>query len=272
MSIYLVLAAFGGLAGVTTVLFGFGGGFVVVPLLYRTLVLTHGVDSAVGRAAMHIAVATSTCVMIVSAWLATRRHQRAGTLDWTLIRPLLAFIGAGAVVGAAMAVEARGEFVRWAFIAYLGLTIADCLFRPGFMTHDAMAPARPLSRTVATAGSFCIGLVAAFLGVGGSVMTVPLMRRRGIDMTRATAMANPLSLPIALAGTATYMLLAWRSTPALEGWHIGYVDLPAFGALVAGSLVGVRAAAPLIGRMPEHVHTWGYMALLVLVLAGMVLR
>ncbi|MGJ7557837.1 sulfite exporter TauE/SafE family protein [Variovorax sp. RB3P1] len=272
MSIYLVLAAFGGLAGVTTVLFGFGGGFVVVPLLYRALMLTHGADSAVGRSAMHIAVATSTCVMIVSAGLATRRHQRAGTLDWALIRPLLGFIGIGAVVGAAMAVAANGEFVRWAFIAYLGATLLDCLLRPGFMTHDASAVVRPLSRAVATAGSFVIGLVAAFLGVGGSVMTVPLMRRRGIGMTRATAMANPLSLPIALAGTATYMAMAWRSGSALEGWHIGYVDVPAFAALVAGSLVGVRAAAPLIGRMPDRVHTWGYIALLVLVLAGMALR
>ncbi|MDM0010370.1 sulfite exporter TauE/SafE family protein [Variovorax sp. J22G73] len=272
MSIYLVLAVFGGLAGVTTVLFGFGGGFVVVPLLYRALILAHGADSAVGQASMHIAVATSTCVMIVSASLATRRHQRAGTLDGALVRPLLAFIGIGAVVGAALAVAARGEFVRWAFIAYLGATILDCLFRPGFMTRDAAAVVRPLSRGVTTLGSFVIGLVAAFLGVGGSVMTVPLMRRRGIDMTRATAMANPLSLPIALAGTATYMLLAWRSTETLEGWHIGYVDVPAFAALVAGSLVGVRAAAPLIGRMPERVHTWGYIALLVLVLAGMALR
>jgi uncharacterized membrane protein YfcA len=272
VSIYLVLAAFGGLAGVTTVLFGFGGGFVVVPLLYRALVLAHGTDSAVGRSAMHIAVATSTCVMIVSALLATRRHQRAGTIDWALIRPLLGCIGIGAVVGATMAVAANGEFVRWAFIAYLGLTILDCLFRPGFMTHDAAAVVRPLSRAVATVGSFFIGLVAAFLGVGGSVMTVPLMRRRGIDMTRATAMANPLSLPIAVAGTATYMALAWRATSALEGWHIGYVDVPAFAALVAGSLVGVRAAAPFIGRMPHRVHAWGYIALLGLVLAGMALR
>jgi membrane associated rhomboid family serine protease len=37
VSIYFVLAGFGCLAGVTTVLFGFGGGFVVVPLLYRAL-------------------------------------------------------------------------------------------------------------------------------------------------------------------------------------------------------------------------------------------
>jgi hypothetical protein len=272
VSIYLVLAAFGCLAGVTTVLFGFGGGFVVVPLLYQALVLTHGADSATGQSAMHIAVATSTCVMIVSALLATRRHQRAGTLDWAQVRPLLRPIGAGAVVGAAAAVAADGEFVRWAFIVYLGATILDCVFRPGFLAHTAPSVARPLSRQVATFGSFVIGLVAAFLGVGGSVMTVPLMRRRGVDMTRATAMANPLSLPIALAGTATYMALAWNSAASLEGWHVGYVDVPAFGALVVGSLMGVRAAAPLIGCISDRIHTWVYLGLLVVVLAGMVLR
>lgn len=37
-------------------------------------------------------------------------------------------------------------------------------------------------------------------------MTVPLLRRRGLSMTQATAMANPLSLPVALVGTAVYML------------------------------------------------------------------
>jgi uncharacterized membrane protein YfcA len=133
-------------------------------------------------------------------------------------------------------------------------------------------PHRPrcarLSRAATASGSLLIGFIAAFLGVGGSVMTVPLMRRRGIDMTRATAMANPLSLPVALAGTATYMALAWRSTAALEGGTSAMSTCPRFAALVVGSLVGVRAAAPLIGRMPDRVHTWGYIALLSLVLAG----
>jgi uncharacterized membrane protein YfcA len=117
------------------------------------LIAAHGADSAVGQSAMHIAVATSTCVMIVSALLATRRHQRAGTLDWALVRPLLGFIGIGAVVGRGMAVAANGEFVRWAFIAYLGATILDCLLRPGFMTRRP-ASVRPLSRA-ATAPAAC---------------------------------------------------------------------------------------------------------------------
>jgi uncharacterized membrane protein YfcA len=41
---YLLLTLFGCMTGVTAVLFGFGGGFVVVPLLYRMLMASHGAD------------------------------------------------------------------------------------------------------------------------------------------------------------------------------------------------------------------------------------
>eukprot|EP01032_Pedospumella_encystans_P003823 gene3823-4519_t len=67
-------------------------------------------------------------------------------------------------------IQGRGEFVRLAFIVYLGVTLLDCLLRPGFVVRRAAATAAiaPLSRGIATAGSFVIGLIAAFLGVGGS--------------------------------------------------------------------------------------------------------
>lgn len=76
---YILLACFGCLSGVTAVLFGFGGGFVVVPLVYRMLTVHHTGD-VIGESAMHIAVATSTCVMIVNALVATRKQRRAGQL------------------------------------------------------------------------------------------------------------------------------------------------------------------------------------------------
>lgn len=126
---HLLLLAFGVLAGVTTVLFGFGGGFVAVPLLYALLTSIHGADSAVGQAAMHIAVATSTCVMIFGASMATLRQHRAGALPWDQVRPLAGYIAVGAVAGAAVATWLNGDWVRWAFIAYLALTIADALLR-----------------------------------------------------------------------------------------------------------------------------------------------
>lgn len=265
---YLLLLCFGGLAGITTVLFGFGGGFVIVPLLYAVLTATYGADSAVGAAAMHIAVATSTSVMIFAAATATLRHHRAKTVQWNEVRPLAGYIALGAILGAVTAVSLNGDWVRWAFIVYLAITILDAVVRPGFMRETA-SPMRPMSRPgVATAGVL-IGGIAAFLGVGGSVMTVPLMRRRGASMTAATAMANPLSLPMAVAGTVTYMLLAWRGS-SLGAWYAGYVDLRAFLVLAAGSWIGIRLASPLIGRLPDALHAKTYLLLLGLVLVVMV--
>jgi uncharacterized membrane protein YfcA len=269
MLLYLMLAGFACLAGVTTVLFGFGGGFVVVPLLYRTLIAHYGAESAIGGMAMHIAVATSTCVMIVTAVLATRRHARKGNILWPQVWPLAACIGVGAVVGAAAATLANGEFVRWAFVVYLGVSILDCVARKGFMAQaEDKTPQAPGAVITAIVG-VVIGVVATFLGVGGSVMTVPMMRRRGLDMTRATAMANPLTVPVALAGTATYMLTAWHQPVPLSAWHVGYVDLAAFAVLTCGSLVGVQAATPFIGRIPDRLHAQIYVGLLSLVLISM---
>ena len=269
MFFYLLLALFGCMTGVTAVLFGFGGGFVVVPLLYRMLTASHGGDDPVSQSAMHIAVATSTCVMIVNALIATEKHHRAGNLIRHYLWPLGGFIGLGAIVGALAAMWASGELIRFAFIAYLGVTILDCLFRRGFLTQsDAVIPRR-LGRAEVSGGGVGIGSIATFLGVGGSVMTVPLLRRCGLSMSQSTSMANPLSLPVALAGTLTYMAMAGFAEFDLGAWFVGYVDVLAFAVLTAGSVLGIRLATPWIGRIPDQIHARVYIGLLVLVMLSM---
>lgn len=268
MTFYLLLAACGSIAGVTTVLFGFGGGFVVVPLLYQMLPHLRGPAQVDAGAAMQIAVATSTCVMVVGSLIATLRHQRAGALDWSVVRPLWAFIAVGAAAGAFTSTTVQGAWLRWAFVGYLVLTILDCLLRPGFLALHAPARRRPSWWANLMAG-LGVGWVAALLGVGGSVMTLPLLRRRGVSMTEATAMANSLSLPVALAGIATYAALAFAGTQQVGAWRMGYVDLRAFAVLVAGSLLGIRLASPYIGRIPDRVHARVYVGLLIAVLVAM---
>lgn len=269
---YLLLAFFGCMTGVTAVLFGFGGGFVVVPLLYRMLMASHGADDPIGQSAMHIAVATSTCVMIVNALIATGKHRRAGNLIRHYLWPLGGFIGLGAILGALAAMWVSGEVIRYAFIAYLGVTIVDCLFRRGFLTASDTAIPRRLGRAQVSGGGVGIGAIATFLGVGGSVMTVPLLRRCGLSMSQATSMANPLSLPVAVAGTLTYMAMAGFAEFDLGPWFIGYVDLLAFAVLTMGSLVGIRLATPWIGRIPDQLHARIYIGLLIIVMLSMTVR
>ncbi|KAG1469201.1 hypothetical protein G6F57_012286 [Rhizopus arrhizus] len=270
--LYLVLALFGCVSGVTTGLLGCGGGFVVVPVLYGVRTATHGAGDAIGQSAMHIAVATSTCVMIVNSIAATRKHQRAGNIVRAYVWPLAGFIAGGALLGAGAATRASGDLVRWIFIAYLGVTILDCLLRKGCLAqqHEPQAP-QPSGQGVVVGGGVAIGAIATFLGVGGSVMTVPLLRRRGLPMAKAAAMANPLTLPVAIVGTLAYMAAARDLQAALAPWIVGYVDLLAFAALALGSLAGIRLAAPLIPRIPDRLHARVYVLLLALVMLSMVL-
>ena len=122
--------------------------------------------------------------------------------------------------GRIAAIWVSGEVIRYAFIAYLGVTIADCLLRRGFLTQPHRHPT-PIGATESSAGGVGIGTIATFLGVGGSVMTVPLLRRCGLSMSQATSMANPLSVPVALAGTLTYMAMAGFTEFDLGPWFVG---------------------------------------------------
>ncbi|GAA4531893.1 sulfite exporter TauE/SafE family protein [Amycolatopsis samaneae] len=261
----LILLAFGCLSGFTTVLFGFGGGFVTVPVVYGIAQARSGGD------AMHVAVATSTAVMVVNSATATFAQLRSGRLRREYVWPLIAFIGAGAVLGSLAATMADDAVLRFLFVAYLALTIVDSVLRKGFLRPGATDRPRTLGRVTATAGGVGIGAVASFLGVGGSVLTVPLLRRKGLPMADAAAMANPLSLPVAVLGTAVYAFAATASGPAPAG-RIGYVDLVAGAALLAGSLPTIAVARRVLDRLPDRVHAITYVCLLAAALLAVLLR
>lgn len=244
----LVLLAFGVLSGLTTVLFGFGGGFVTVPVVDAVLAATPDPPAS----PMHAAVGTSTAVMIVTAASATVTQYRAGRLRRADLWPLAGWIALGAAAGALAALAAPERVLRVLFAVYLGVTILDTLVRRGFLHPGA---SRPLGTATSSVGGAAIGAVAAFLGVGGSVMTVPLLRRRGREMAAAVAAANPLSLPVALVATATYL-----AVPGPGGE--GNVDLLAAVALLAGALPTIPLARRLLPRIPDRAHAAAYVGLL----------
>ncbi|MFF2012342.1 sulfite exporter TauE/SafE family protein [Streptomyces sp. NPDC058195] len=262
---YLLLLLFGCLTGITTVLFGFGGGFVTVPVVYGLWSTT----AHPGADAMHVAVATSTAVMAVNSVFATLTQWHQGRLRREYLWPMAAFVLVGAVAGSFAATRISETTLRVLFAAYLLATIADSLLRKGFLSAPQTREPRPLGRPARTLGGVAIGSVAACLGVGGSVMTVPLLRRRGLPMAEATAMANPLSVPVAVVGTVVYALAA----PALHAQvgRLGSIDLLACTALLAGSLPTIALARRAAARVTDRVHSVAYVALLVIVLLVMVI-
>lgn len=267
--LYILPIAFGFLTGITAVLFGFGGGFVIVPLLYVMLNAVYGPDSIWGQHAIHIGVATSTCVMIVNAVVSTNKHHKLGNVLWNYVFPLAIYIAIGSAIGVLLTTWASNQVVRYAFMVYLAVTIIDCLMRKGFMTRNPEQTPKKLTTPETVGGGLVIGTIATFLGVGGSIMTVPLLRRRGLSMTQATAMANPLSLPVAFAGTLTYIVLAFYKPLDFGPWYVGYIDLLAFAILSVSSILGVKFAGRYIGKIAESLHAKVYVGLLCIVLISM---
>ncbi|MNI39706.1 Sulfite exporter TauE/SafE [compost metagenome] len=239
-------------------------------MLYRVLVASHDADHVVAQSAMHIAIATSTCVMIINASISTRKQINARTLLMPYVWPFAGFIGVGAIAGAIAAEFFNSHVLRIAFVTYLAVTILDCLFRRGFITQLMSSSPRNLSVYATVPGGMCVGAIATVLGVGGSVMTVPLLRRCGLSMTQATSLANPLSLPVALIGTITYIFLAEMGGHDFGAWYLGYVDVLAFVIISAGALLGIRLATPWLGKIPDRIHASVYISLLVVVMTSMI--
>ena len=258
----LIILLAGFTTGITTVLFGFGGGFVVVPFVYQLLSRQPGLSTE----AMHIAVATSTAVMIFNAGWVSFRNWRAGKLRPEILFPLVWFIATGAVAGSWLAGVMSEEAVRGLFILYMLVTIGDCLFRKGFFTR---AEPRQLSAVTLTAGGGIIGIIAALLGVGGSVMTVPLLRRHGHPMRDCISAANPLSLPVAVCGSVSYILSGWRAIPS-EGF-LGFISLKILVLLVVAGWAGIIFTRRYIPAIPDVWHARIYVLLLCMVLLAMLL-
>jgi len=267
---FFVLVLIGVLVGLTTVLFGFGGGFVTVPIITVA-------DAALGGDAVRVATATSALVMLVNAAVATASTKRVVLRGLRGRTGLFALLVLGGAVGAAAARFAPDALLRWGFVAYVGATVVDLLVRPGFFRREAgprprrepsigtrptavVSGSTPDGRGMRTVFGLPVGAVAAFLGVGGSVMTVPVMRRAGASMPVATALANPLTLAIAAPAVLVTLLVHGQVPDATR--LVGAVDVPAAVALLLGAMPVIVLLRRRPPRIPEAVHAWGYVVLL----------
>ncbi|SDS73287.1 hypothetical protein SAMN04489751_2715 [Brevibacterium sandarakinum] len=265
----LGLVLVGCLVGLTTVLFGFGGGFVTVPII--TLV-----QADLGSDTARVAAATSALVMLVNAVVSTLSTKRETLAHLKGEWWLFILLAAGGAFGAFCAKFAPETLLKWGFVIYIAVTAIDLLARPGFFRRGA-AKARDTvkagggsgadgedlgdgGRGIAALFGFPIGGLASFLGVGGSVMTVPMMRRSGATMTVATTLANPLTLVIMLP--AVLVTITAHASTEVSGM-VGSVDLRSALALLIGAIPLIVLLRRRVPKIPEIIHAWGYVILLI---------
>lgn len=152
------LLTIGAVTGLLSGFFGIGGGTILVPLL---LLLGFDTKSAIG-----ISVVQMTFGSIFGSYL----NHKKGTLDVAMIT----IIGIGGFVGASLSGYITSLFSNRTLEIFFLLFATFALFRL-FMPIKEDAVEKKVSKTLLFIIGVFIGMMSITIGVGGSIMLVPIL-------------------------------------------------------------------------------------------------
>ena len=229
----------GAVSGFLGGLLGIGGGVVIVP----ALIVLFDLGGLFGpHDATAVAVATSLACIVFTSLSAASAQIRAAMVDWDIVRRWSFFLVAGSFLSGTLAAELPTVAFR-GFIGTFLLFVSFVMLTSWKPSAHKRHPGLGLSALLGTGG----GLVSGIAGIGGGNVIVPTLIYFNTPVHRATATSSTLGVPIALAGAIGY-ILSGQGHESLR-WMLGWVYLPAFGAIV----VAAMACAPLGVKVAHRV-------------------
>jgi uncharacterized membrane protein YfcA len=230
----------GVLVGFAAGLLGIGGGVVMVPLL----VLVFTAYQMPPAHVLHLALGTALAAMMFTSVSSMRAHHAHGAVDWKIARAMSPgmLVGSfGAALLAGMIPTRPLAVVFTAFVFYAATSILLDL-------KPTTTRELPGSAGIFAAGAV-IGAISSLLAAGGAFMTIPFLAWCGVPLRRAIGTAAANGLPIAVAGTAGYLVQGW-GVPDLPTSSVGYVYLPALALVVTTSMLAAPLGARVAHRLP----------------------
>ncbi|MCD6056374.1 MAG: hypothetical protein K0R12_1336 [Gammaproteobacteria bacterium] len=258
--VFLIFIIAGAVSGTMAGLLGIGGGLLFVPLM--TAMLPHfGIPDSI---VMHVAVATSLMIIVITSLSSTWAHHRQGQILWQTVLNIIPGVVIGAIAGSLLAYVLPSDILKRVFSLF-ALIMAIKIFwswEPGSAHHRL--PKRPvLSIYGVIQGTLC-----ALLGMGGGAISVPFFRACNIAMPQAVSMSAALGFPMALTA-AIFSMLTGLNEPGMPSWSTGYVYWPAFLGLMPMSVIFAPWGAKLAYRLNTTLLSRIFSAMLLLVALSM---
>ena len=229
----------GGAGGFLSGLLGVGGGIVFVPVLFFSLPALGVADEYL----MQVAVASSLALVIVTTFTSAHGHYRRGAVDMGVLKSWGPFLVVGVVAGALVGGIVGGSLLKIVF-ACVTLGVAVYMARGGADTPDV--PVLPLHENLRRGLCAMIGAAAAMTGMGGAVMSVPLMRYTGVPMQKAIGTGAALGVMAAVPGMLGYIVTGLAHRDVLPPASLGFVNVMAVAVMIPAALlltpIGVRVS------------------------------
>jgi uncharacterized membrane protein YfcA len=236
----LLLGLAGLFGGVLAGLFGVGGGTVFVP----ALVYTAGWS-------IREAVAASLVIIVFSALSGTLRSMRSEVpINWRAAALFSSTVAPASLIGVAMSHYFSETLTQVVFAGFL-LALAYPTARSGKRYRENVrGSTHPV---LALLGGIGAGALAGLIGIGGAVLTIPLLIF-GFGLNPKTAISTSLvvTLLLSIVGAAGYVAAGFDR----------FAGLP---PLIVGSIIGAWPGVRIRERLGEAVLQRAFAAYMVLV-------
>lgn len=254
-ALFLIVGLVGGMVGG---LLGVGGGILFVPCLHYGF-QAMGVDTDIS---MKISVATSLAVILITALSSALGHTLYGAIDVRAVFIMAAMAFPSAFVGSKIGDLIGGALLERVF-GVVALLVAVQFLRP-------IPPGHQKSDRVIEPPQFIMvggvsGLLSSILGVGGGIITVPLLHL-ALDMPMNRAVANSSGLIVfsAVAGTLGWIQSGWGKE-GLPAFSLGYVNMAAWVLIATAAMISAQFGVWLADRLDSNRLRVPFGVLLILV-------
>lgn len=235
------LVAAGLAGGIVAGLFGVGGGTVIVPaVFYAFEVLGVG-----GESNLHTAIGTSLLTIVATSWRSLKAHRSHGAVDEGVLKTWTPWVGAGALIGAAVAGATSMQGLAVVYGVCLALIAAQLGLMPERFTLASDLPTGWARRGL---GSL-IGGLSAMMGIGGGSFGGMMMTLCGRPIHQAVATASGFGVAIGVAATLGFVAFGWDAA-GRPPFSLGYVNAP--GAIVMAVLT--TAVAPWGAKLAHSLN------------------
>jgi uncharacterized membrane protein YfcA len=269
MNISFLLVYFStiGLAvGVLSMLFGIGGGLLIVPATFLALTY-NGLPADI---AMKMAVATSLFTIFASSLNILYKQHKAGFVLWPHVKTILPFLLIGSLFGFYLAHHFSGNILRWLFTFFLIVIIIRSLLNKNFTNTHQLTDFTQPSRVSFGCVGVIVGTLSILLGVGGNVILIPYLRHFKMPMKNATAFTVALMPILALVGSIGYLKMG-LSISGLPKYSLGYIYLPAFILIQFGAFIGAELGKQLLARIDDRFQAKAYNGMLIIIAILMII-
>ncbi len=233
----------GAIAGFVAGLLGVGGGTVTIPVLF---VMLGSMDVPL-EWRMHVCIATSLAIIIVTNLSSVKAHHKRGGVDWQVAKDWGFAIAVGAVAGSFFA-----KTLKTAELVYFFATLATFLAVKMILPLDKWKLGESLPGGIFRyLNPGIIGFFSSVMGIGGGSFSVPYLTLYSVPIHRAVGTASLVGIVLSFTAAMGYVLAGW-GVEGLPSGMIGFIHWPSAVTVALSAVLFAPLGAKTAHKMPKR--------------------